>query len=166
MRGSVNPDCLLFDPEIEKTARKNRALQKKKKAATSAMGDVPAEVLERIRREIEERLRAEYTRTDEARPQEALLRATQEIEQEEANRSLRDLTAPAMSYDYPGSIAPQGERVYNFELRPNFINLISQHQYGGSMTEDPHAHLERLIRNCNTMRLNNVSTEVIRLELF
>src|ERR1044072_8781772 len=166
MRGTVDPNLLLFDPEIEKTSRQNKAKRRKKETSTSTMGEVPAEILERIRRETEERLRAEYTRTDAARLQEALLRATQEREQDEANRSLRDLTAPAMSYDYPGSIAPRGLAVNNFESRPAFINLVSQHQYGGSVTEDPHAHLERFIRNCNTMRLNNVSNEVIRLELF
>ena len=162
MRGTIPAEELLFDPEIEKTIRKNRSLLRKKKA----MEDVPQEIRDQIRTEAEEQLRAEYARTDEERLRQALRDAEQAREQEEANRSLKDITAPVMSYDYPGSIAPQGEVVNNFELRPAFINLVSQHQYGGSVTEDPHAHLERFIRHCNTMRMPNVPNEFMRLQLF
>src|ERR1044072_2618167 len=56
---------------------------------------------------LQEQLRAEYTRTDEERLRQALHDAEQAREQEEANRSLNDITAPVMSYEYPGSIAPQ-----------------------------------------------------------
>ena len=54
----------------------------------------------------------------------------------------------------------------NFELRPAFISLVSQHQFGGSSLEDLHAHLERFIRNCNTYWVHNVQTDAIRLTLF
>src|ERR1044072_790729 len=162
MRGTIPAENLLFDPEIEKTIRKNRSLLRKKKA----MEEVPQEIRDQIRTKAEEQLRAEYARTDEERLRQALHDAEQAREQEEANRSLKDITAPVMSYDYPGSIAPQGEVVNNFELRPGFINLVSQHQYGGSVTEDPHAHLERFIRHCNTMRMPNVPNEFMRLQLF
>ena len=153
MRGTVAAEELLFDPEIEKTIRKNRSLLRKKKA----MEDVPQEIRDQIRTEAEEQLRAEYARTDEERLRQAIRDAEQAREQEEANRSLKDITAPIMSYDYPGSIAPQGEVVNNFELRL---------KYGGSVTEDPHAHLERFIRHCNTMRVPNVPNEYLRLQLF
>src|ERR1044072_1252336 len=98
MRGTISAEELLFDPEIEKTIRKNRSLLRKKKT----MEDVPQEIRDQIRTEAEEQLRAEY--------------AEQAREQEEANRSLKDITAPVMSYDYQGSIAPQGEVANNFEL--------------------------------------------------
>ncbi|XP_057446113.1 uncharacterized protein LOC130738193 [Lotus japonicus] len=108
--------------------------------------------------QLEARLRAEFARTQEERVQEAVRRIQQERELEEANRPLRDLNEPIMSYDYPGSIAPQNAEARNFELRPALINLISQH------TEDAHAHLERFIRNCSTTRLPNA--ELVRLQLF
>src|ERR1044072_1333930 len=161
MRGTVPAENLLYIPEIEKSLRKNRALLRKKKAM-----EVPQEILDQIRIEAEEHLRAEYARTDAERLHQAMLAAEQEKEQEEANRSLKDLTAPAMSYEYPGSIAPQGEVVNNFDLRPAFINLVSQNQYGGLVTEDPHTHFERFIRHCNTMRMPNVPNEFMRLQLF
>src|ERR1044072_2969441 len=162
MRGTIPAEELLFDLEIEKTIRKKVFIKKKKKVVE----DVPQEIRDQIRTEAEEQLRAEYARSDEERLRQALRDAEQAREQEEANRSLKDITAPVMSYDYPGSIAPQGEVANNFELRPAFINLVSQHQYGGSVNEDPHAHLERFIRHCNTMRVPNVPNEYLRLQLF
>src|ERR1044072_6244621 len=103
MRGTIPAEELLFDPEKEKTIRKNRSLLRKKK---KAMEDVPQEIRDQIRTETEEQLRAEYAHTDEERLRQALRDAEQAREQEEANRSLKDITAPVMSYEYPGSIAP------------------------------------------------------------
>ena len=45
-----------------------------------------------------------------------------------------------MTYDYPGSIVHTNEAGVQFELRPNFINLVNQSQFGGASLEDPHAH--------------------------
>ena len=101
----------------------------------------------------------------EARIQEGITLRLREQEVENDNRSLRELTSPTMSYDYPGSIVfPEG--VGNFQLRPAFINMVSQSQYGGGALEDPHAHMDRFIRNCNTYRVNNVPADAIRLSLF
>src|ERR1044072_7126792 len=120
MRGIIPAENLLYILEIEKSLRKNRALLSKKKAM-----EVPQETRDQIRTEMEEQLRAEYARTDEERLRQALHDAEQAREQEEANRSLKDITAPVMSYDYPVSIPPQGEVVNNFELRPAFIKLLT-----------------------------------------
>src|ERR1044072_4297011 len=119
MRCTISVEELLFDPEIEKTIRKNMSLLRKKKA----MEDVPQEILDQICTEAEEQLRDEYARTDEERLRQALRDADKASEQEEANHSLKALPAPVMSYEYPGSISPQGEVVNNFKLKPAFINL-------------------------------------------
>ncbi|XP_057450393.1 uncharacterized protein LOC130741551 [Lotus japonicus] len=155
MRGTVDPEALLFDPEIDRTFH-YRLVQQRRALASAMAAETNAE--------LEARLRAEFARTQEEQVQEAVRRIQQERELEEANRPLRDLNEPVMSYDYPGSIAPQNAEAQNFELRPALINLISQHQYGGSATEDAHAHLERFIRNCSTTRLPN--PELVRLQLF
>src|ERR1044072_2271681 len=125
--------------------------------------ETPEEIEARVRMDTEARLRAEDARTDGERLRAALGLMGQESAQEGANRCLRELTAPSMNYDYPGSIAPQGGDVHNFELKPSFINLVSQYQYGGSNTEDPHAHLERFIRNCTIVRMGKVARELVRL---
>ncbi|XP_057432471.1 uncharacterized protein LOC130725241 [Lotus japonicus] len=160
MRGTVDPEALLFDPEIDRTFHYRLAQQRR--ALASAMA---AETNPETNAELEEaRLRAEFARTQEERVQEAVRRIQQERELEEVNRPRRNLNEPFMSYDYPGSIAPQDAEAQNFELRPAPINLISQHQYRGSATEDAHAHLERFIRNCSVARLPNA--ELVRLQLF
>src|ERR1044072_1797016 len=86
----------------------------------------------------------------EAQVQERLARRLLEQEQQDARWSLRDLTAASMTYDYPGNIVYPNVEGVNFKLRPAFISLVSQHQFGGSSLEDPLAHLERFISNCNT----------------
>src|ERR1044072_4556765 len=102
----------------------------------------------------------------EAAIEERLARRVQEEIQRDATRSLRGHTSASMSYDYLGSIVHANDGGVQFELRPNFISLVNQSQFGGASLEDPHAHLERFIRNCNTCRIHNVSTEAIRLAAF
>src|ERR1044072_3114980 len=121
-----NSDSLLFDPEPERTLRL-RLAQLRLAQRLATMGDGGEE-------------EAEMERRIEARVQESLAQRLLEQEQENANRSLRDLTSASMSYDYPGSIVFPNTEGANFELRPQFIQLVSQHQFGGSSQEDPHAH--------------------------
>src|ERR1044072_198971 len=66
----------------------------------------------------------------------------------------------------PKSLVFPNNSIDHFELRLSFIHLVGQNQYGGSALEDPHSHLERFIRNCNTYKVNNVPTDTIRLSLF
>src|ERR1044072_838731 len=149
-----NSDPLPFDPEPERTLHRRRAQQRRtQQQQLSAMGDGAAAA-------------AEMERRIEARVQERLAQRLLAQEQADANRSLRDLTAASMSYNYPGSIVFPRPEGANFEIRPQFIQLVSQHQFGGSSLEDPHAHLERFIRNCNTFRTAAIDPNIIRLTLF
>ena len=54
----------------------------------------------------------------------------------------------------------------NFELKPALITVVQQHQFTGHPTEDPNEHLGRFLRMENTMKLNGVRPEVIKLHLF
>ena len=54
----------------------------------------------------------------------------------------------------------------NFELKPAFIIMVLQHQFTGHPTEDPNEHLGRFLRMENTVKLNGVNPEVIKLHLF
>ena len=144
-------DPLLFDPEPERTFRRRRAQQRLAELATMEGQQLtPAQIEARI----------------EAQVLERLAQRVLQQEQQDATRSLRDLTSATMSYDYPGSIAYPTVAGVNFELRPGFINMVNQNQYGGSALEDPHAHLERFIRVCNTFTSPNIPANVIRMRLF
>ena len=44
--------------------------------------------------------------------------------------------------------------------------MVQQHQFTGHPTEDPNEHLGRFLRMANTVKLNGVRPEVIKLHLF
>ena len=54
----------------------------------------------------------------------------------------------------------------NFELKPALITMVQQHQFTGHPTEDPNEHLGRFLRMANTVKLDGVIPEVIKLHLF
>ena len=54
----------------------------------------------------------------------------------------------------------------NFELKPALITMVQQNQFTGHPTEDPNEHLGRFLRMANTIKLNVVRPEVIKLRLF
>src|ERR1044072_3521991 len=91
-------DPLLFDPEPERTLRLRRAQlrltqqQQQLAAMEGNSGTAGAAAA------------AEMERRIEAHVQERLAQRLLAQEQADANRSLRDLTAASMSYNYPGSI--------------------------------------------------------------
>src|ERR1044072_539425 len=141
----------LYDPKPKLTIRRRRAHQRLVRAMEGNRGGGPDPAVEaRI----------------EAAVQERLAQRLQEPQLRDATRSLRDQTAASMSYNYPGSIVCPNTEGQHFELRPAFISLVSQHQFGGSSLEDPHGHLERFVRNCNTYHVHNVTSDMIRLASF
>ena len=54
----------------------------------------------------------------------------------------------------------------NFELKPALITMVQQHQLTGHPTKDPNEHLGRFLKMGNTVKLNGVTPEVIKLHLF
>ena len=54
----------------------------------------------------------------------------------------------------------------NFELKPALITMVRQHQFTGHPNEDPNEHLGRFMRMENTVKLNGVRLDVIKLQLF
>ena len=54
----------------------------------------------------------------------------------------------------------------NFELKPTLITMVQQHQFTGHLTKEPNEHLGRFLRMVNTVKLNGVRLEVIKLYLF
>ena len=54
----------------------------------------------------------------------------------------------------------------NFELKPTLITMVQQNQFTGHPSEDPNEHLGQFLRMTNTVKLNGVRPEVIKLQLF
>ena len=64
------------------------------------------------------------------------------------------------------SIAQPKVEANNFELKPALISMVQQSQFRGTPLEDPNLHLSVFLKVCDTLNLNRVSTDVIRLFLF
>ena len=79
--------------------------------------------------------------------------------------TLGDCWCPIMNEDYSG-IRHQPLDAYNFELKPALINMVQQHQFGGSSLEDPNGHLSNFLQLCGTIKMNEVDHNVIKLKLF
>ena len=78
---------------------------------------------------------------------------------------MEDFWRPIIQDEYSAIRQPAVE-ANNFELKPTLITMVQQHQFTGHPTEDPNEHLGRFLRMANTVKLNGVRPEVIKLHLF
>jgi Retrotransposon gag protein len=91
-------------------------------------------------------------------------KATQMAENDE-NRPLKNFAAPKaigiqLGYTVPNITAN------NFELKPALLNVFSQHMFNGLAHEDPNQHLAMFEEMCNTVKINGVEPETIKLRAF
>jgi hypothetical protein len=54
----------------------------------------------------------------------------------------------------------------NFELKPALLNMFSQHMFNDLAHEDPNQHLAMFEELCNTVKINGVEPETIKLRAF
>ena len=79
--------------------------------------------------------------------------------------TMEDFWRPIIQNEYSAIRQPALE-ANNFELKPALITMVQQHQFTGHPTEDPNEHLGRFLKMANTVKLNGVRPEVIKLHLF
>ena len=79
--------------------------------------------------------------------------------------TMEDFWRPIIQEEYSAIRQPTVD-ANNFELKPALITMVQQHQFTGHPTEDPNEHLGRFLRMANTVKLNGVRLEVIKLHLF
>ena len=79
--------------------------------------------------------------------------------------TMEDFWRPIIQEEYSAIRQPTVD-ANNFELKPALITMVQQHQFTGHHTEDPNEHLGRFLRMANTVKLNGVRPEVIKLHLF
>ena len=98
-------------------------------------------------------------------------RIDQTIEQETAAErppiqdKMEDFWRPVIQAEYSAVRQPAVE-ANNFELKPALITMVQQNQFTSHLTEDPNEHLGRFLRMANTVKLNGVRPEVIKLHHF
>ena len=78
---------------------------------------------------------------------------------------MEDFWRPIFQEEY-STIRQPSVDANNFELKPALITMVQQHQFTSHPTEDPNEHLGRFLRMANTVKLNGVIPEVIKLPLF
>ena len=79
--------------------------------------------------------------------------------------TMEDFWRPIIQDEYSAIRQPAVD-ANNFELKPALITMVQQQQFTGHPTEDPNEHMGRFLRMENTMKLNGVRPEVIKLHLF
>ena len=83
----------------------------------------------------------------------------------EARRTLHDFVTLGVQ-GMASTIARPTMDANNFELKPALISMLQQSQFGGTPLEDPNLHLSVSLEVFNTLKLNKVSSDAIRLRLF
>ncbi|KAI3451292.1 hypothetical protein Pfo_007957 [Paulownia fortunei] len=87
------------------------------------------------------------------------------LQQLPPQRAIRGYYQLTMNQNY-SRIARQPINANNFELKPAFISMVQQNQFGGSAVEDSNAHLSIFLEICNTIKMNGVPDDSIKLRLF
>ncbi|XP_052203104.1 uncharacterized protein LOC127808573 [Diospyros lotus] len=84
----------------------------------------------------------------------------------EAQRSLRDYASPSV-VGIASSIRRPTVQANNFEIKSAIIQMRQATvQFGGSVNDDPNAHIANFLEICDTFKHNRVSDDAIRLRLF
>jgi len=78
---------------------------------------------------------------------------------------LQDNALPQASSITSSIVNPTVE-AYNFELSPALVTFVERDQFGGHPSNNPNVHLRKFLMKCDTIKLNGVTTNAIRLRLF
>ena len=89
----------------------------------------------------------------------------EEVERNQGLNTMEDFWRPIIQEEYSEVRKPAIE-ANNFELKPALITIVQKHQFIGHPFEDPNEHMGRFMRMANTVKLNGVRPEVIKLQLF
>ena len=79
--------------------------------------------------------------------------------------TMEDFWRPVIQEEY-SAIRQIAIETNNFELKLALIPMVQQNQFTGHPTEDPNEHMGKFLRMANTIKLNGVRPEVIKLQLF
>ena len=87
------------------------------------------------------------------------------IERPQRQRTIKDFWRPVIRNEYSAVRQPTID-AKNFELKSALITMVQQYQCTGHPSEDPNEHTGRFLRMANTVKLNGVRPEMIKLKLF
>ena len=76
--------------------------------------------------------------------------------------TVEDFWRPVIQDEY-STVRQPAIDANNFELKPALITMVQQNQFTGHPSKDPNEHLGRFLRMANTVKLNGVRPEVIKM---
>ena len=79
--------------------------------------------------------------------------------------TMEDFWRPVIQEEY-SAVREPAIVANNFELKLALITMVQHNQFTGHPTENPNEHMGRFLRMANTVKLNGVRPEVIKLHLF
>ena len=120
--------------------------------------------LERTLRSLRKTKRAERETMEDERNDQTVEQRTA-VGRPPMQDTMEDFWRPIIQGEY-SAIKQHTVDANNFELKPALIKMVHQNQFTGHPTEDPNKHLGRFLRMANTVKLNGVRPEVIKLHLF
>ena len=120
--------------------------------------------LERTLRNLRKVRSAETTIMAEERMGQTIEQETT-VERPLMQDTMEDLWRLVIQEEYSTVTQPAIE-ANNFELKPALITMVQQNQFIGHPSEDPNEHMGRFLRMDNTVKLNCVRPEVIKLHFF
>jgi len=152
MRSKTRADNLLFDPEIERTARRNNSRTRRRRQ------------IQKVKEE------KEAASTSE----QAIFSSTDQEEEEMAGeghgerhvqRTLEDYASFSNPLNF-SSIARPAVNATNMEMKPTLIHLVKSNQFHGHSHENSYTHLATFLEICNIVKIHQVLVEAIKLSLF
>ena len=75
---------------------------------------------------------------------------------------MKDFWRPIIREEYSAVKQPPIE-ANNFELKPALFTMVQQNQFTGHPSEDPNEQLGRFMKMANTVKLNGVNPDEIKL---
>ena len=78
---------------------------------------------------------------------------------------MEDFWRPIIQDEY-SAVRQLAIEANNFDLNPTLIIMVQQHQFTGHPSADPNKHMRIFIRMANTIMLNGVRPEVIKVQMF
>ncbi|XP_073222379.1 uncharacterized protein [Cicer arietinum] len=81
------------------------------------------------------------------------------------NRTLKEYSSPNATIPQSG-IACLTVEANNFKLKPSFLSMVQQNQLSGTPTDDPNIYLSIFLEYCDTLKMNGMTSDAIRLRLF
>ena len=96
---------------------------------------------------------------------QAILEEEEEVKRTRRPNTMEEFWRPIIQEEYSIVRQPAIE-ANNFKLKLALITMVQQHQFTGHPSKDPNEHMGRFMRMANTIKLNGVRPEVIKLQLF